>query len=447
MGTSHANTSRLPVPGTNDRARRPSKRPVLRVLFLHQDPARVAACLKELRRVQVAVRSDVAGTAAQFADRLQSQTYDLVVAEYPNPIYAGTQVLQHLRRIHSVSHMPVIFLANKLGREAGAELISKGAADCLDIEHLGHLPVAIRHAVAENTLREQRDRAQQQLRHSESHYRALVGNLTYGMCRCNLDGTFLDVNHALITMLGYTSRKALLAENLAGSVVCDPVRRDQLLGRHANPVETEWTRKDGTSLKIRLSGREVTGDDGRAEAYELIAEDITRQRELEDDLRQQAARDPLTGLANYRQLAEVLNSEIKRSSRTGREFALLLLDVDKLKEINDRLGHVAGSQALCRVADTLCIFSRETDTAARLGGDEFALVMPETGRDAAHHVAERIQDRLARDGREPAVTVSVGLSVYPDDGDRIDSLLAAADIGMYAMKSRPPDLQRVLIGH
>jgi len=108
-----------------------------------------------------------------------------------------------------------------------------------------------------------------------------------------------------------------------------------------------------TTLRVRLSGHEVLGKQGQLDAYEVITEDVTKQRQLEDHLREQAARDPLTGLANYRHLAEVLAMEVKRSERTGREFALLLFDVDGLKQINDRYGHLTGSHALCRVADVL----------------------------------------------------------------------------------------------
>lgn len=427
------------------RAEASSRLPV-RILFLHQDAAKVERCLHELKGVQIAVRGDVALTPDQFSERLQSQTYDLVLAEYPNPICPGTQTLQLLRQTHPEKQIPLIFLTDKLRQETVAELISNGAADCVDAEHISHLPVAMRRALDVNKLREERDRAEQQLRHSEAHYRALVGNLTYGMCSCDLEGKFLDANQALVTMLGYPSKEELLAENLAGAILRDPSRREQLVGSivrgtQAVPVETEWKRRDGAIVKIRLSGRDVSIDEGKPQAYELIAEDVTKQRELEENLRQQAAKDSLTGLANYRHLASVLDSEIKRSSRTGREFALLLFDVDGLKQINDRYGHLIGSQTLCRFADVLCIFSREIDTAARFGGDEFALVLPETGREAAQLVGQRIRDRMANDGREPQITVSVGLAVHPGDGERIDTLLSVADMAMYSMKGRQHHFQ------
>ena len=153
-------------------------------------------------------------------------------------------------------------------------------------------------------------------------------------------------------------------------------------------------------------------------------------------MRQQAAKDPLTGLANYRELVETVNTEIKRSERTAREFALLFFDLDGLKQINDQFGHLVGSQALCRLADVLCICSRDIDTSARFGGDEFALVLPETGREPATLVARRICDKFANDGREPKLSVSIGIAVYPADGHTIDALLGAADAALYSMKAR-----------
>jgi diguanylate cyclase (GGDEF)-like protein/PAS domain S-box-containing protein len=263
------------------------------------------------------------------------------------------------------------------------------------------------------------------------------------MCRCDGKGKFLDVNQALVTMLGYASRKELMAAHHASEILCNASKREQLLGLSAGKdgedggvrLEIDWKRKDGTPLKVRLSGRQVSTESEK-DSYEIIVEDITQQRKLEDHLRQQAAKDPLTGLANYRHLVEVLDTEIKRSERTGREFALLFLDLDGLKKINDRFGHVVGSEALCRLGDVLSNSCRNMDTAARFGGDEFAVILPETGEVPANLVAGRICDNLARDGRKPKLSVSIGVSIYPKDGERIDTLMGAADVALYSMKAR-----------
>jgi len=153
-----------------------------------------------------------------------------------------------------------------------------------------------------------------------------------------------------------------------------------------------------------------------------------------------AVSDPLTGLANYRRLLDVLESETERTNRNGRAFAVLLLDLDGLKKINDTYGHLVGSRALCRLADTLRIHCRAIDTAARYGGDEFALVLPESQETEAQQVATRIREVLAQDNETPPLSASIGISIYNGHGERIEKLLSAADQHLYAEKSRriPP---------
>ena len=133
------------------------------------------------------------------------------------------------------------------------------------------------------------------------------------------------------------------------------------------------------------------------------AVDLTERKHAEEKVQLLAVTDPLTGLGNYRRLVEALDAEVKRTGRTGRPFAVLLLDLDQLKKINDRYGHLIGSQALCRVADVLRVFCRSIDTAARYGGDEFAVILPETTAAGARLVASRIRSRLA-DGLSRATT-------------------------------------------
>jgi len=149
-----------------------------------------------------------------------------------------------------------------------------------------------------------------------------------------------------------------------------------------------------------------------------------------------AVSDPLTGLANYRRLLDVLENETERTDRTGRPFSVLLLDLDGLKKINDNFGHLFGSRAICRLADVLRIHCRAVDTAARYGGDEFALVLPESTEDDAHRVANRIREVLANDTEQPPLSASIGISTYRGDGERIEKLLSEADQDLYAEKAK-----------
>ena len=157
---------------------------------------------------------------------------------------------------------------------------------------------------------------------------------------------------------------------------------------------------------------------------------------LFEQVRHLAVSDPLTGLANYRRLLDVLESETDRTDRNGRPFSVLLLDLDGLKKINDNFGHLVGSRALCRLADVLRIHCRAVDTAARYGVDEFALVLPESQEDEARRVANRIREVLASDTEQPALSASIGISTYRGDGERIEKLLSEADHDLYAEKAR-----------
>jgi diguanylate cyclase (GGDEF)-like protein len=167
----------------------------------------------------------------------------------------------------------------------------------------------------------------------------------------------------------------------------------------------------------------------------VLAAESTAHKHAEERVRQLADSDPLTGLANYRRLVEALDSEIKRFRRSQSLFALVLLDLDHLKKINDTYGHLVGSRALCRLANILRVHSREIDLAARYGGDEFVLLLPETNTRSAHFVAQRISERLRNESEHPPLSVSTGVALYPFDGQNLDELLLAADRAMYAEKT------------
>lgn len=427
----------------------PHRRRPLSVLFIHRDADVVDNCKEELKKARFTLSADIVLTLGQCAEQLRSQSYDVVVAEYPSPTWKGPQALELLHQ--TVQEVPLLFVTTAMGSESVTQLTAEGAFDYVEQEHLTQLPMAVRRVLNEHRLRAELQEAGKALRHSQSLYRALVENPAYGICRCDPEGRFLDVNQALLTMLGYETKEELLAANRDSEIVLDlglgaPVAGCSPESVKIEPVEIEWKRKNGTSLKARLSGRGAFDELGKFDGYEIIVVDITEQRALEDDLRRQAFSDSLTGLANHRRLLEVLHSEICRTKRTERQFSLVLLDLDQLKEINDQFGHTAGDRALCRLARVLADCCRSVDTAARQGGDEFALVLPETGSSAATLVARRICDLLAKDAEEPSLSVSVGVASYPDDADGIGTLLYAADQALYAMKDKRPRAARAAHG-
>jgi diguanylate cyclase (GGDEF)-like protein len=168
----------------------------------------------------------------------------------------------------------------------------------------------------------------------------------------------------------------------------------------------------------------------------LLGATLLDNARLFRQVRTLAISDSLTGLANYRHLVDVLQGELERSGRTNRPFSLLLMDLDGLKKINDRHGHVIGSRSLCRVASILRLNCRSIDTAARYGGDEFALVLPETPVTAAEQVADRVRSCLLADQEEPQLTISIGVATFPKCGLTVQALLEFADRALYARKEK-----------
>jgi diguanylate cyclase (GGDEF)-like protein/PAS domain S-box-containing protein len=417
----------------------------IRVLFLQRQPESIHAYREELEKGQFEASFDTVSDLDACKELLLAQPYDVMLAEYPSPFFEKSQLWQLLHQAQR--DIPIVLLTDSVHTGSVEDLSVQGTIEYVARENIAQLPMTVRRVLSEKNLRTELEEAERALRHSQSLYRALADNPVHGICRSDASGMFIDVNQTLVKMLGYDDKEELLAASRVLKTALDlgngrPLLESSDLTTPIEPIETEWKRKDGTLLKVRLSGLDAFDERGHFNGCEIIVDNITDQRALEDLLRHQASSDPLTGLANHRHLFEVLQNELHRSKRTGREFSILLLDLDGLKRINDQFGHLAGNRALCRLGQILRDCCRSIDTAARHGGDEFAVVLPETGIAAATLVARRICEMLEKDAEEPALSLSLGIAGYPREADSIGTLLYAADRALYAMKSLKPHLVR-----
>lgn len=255
-------------------------------------------------------------------------------------------------------------------------------------------------------------------------------------------------------VLWTTDRNLRITANWGAGLAGSGIYPGELVGRslhdflrcqdaHAAPISQHVDALQGVCSQFEYShgGRyfEIHVSPLRDAAGEIcgslsIGIDITERKQCEEQMRYQATHDALTGLANYREFSEVLEREVRRAARSNQCFGVLLLDLDDLKRVNDRFGHLAGNRALRRIAEIIRNHCRATDLPARYGGDEFAVVLVDADAGMARNIATRITAAVRRDAERPTLSASIGCAMYPEDGRSTQELMEAADQQLYKRK-------------
>ena len=292
-----------------------------------------------------------------------------------------------------------------------------------------------------------RGRAEQTLRESEEKYRDLVENISEVIYSLDENGQVTYVSPVVKDIGGYEPSEVI------GRSFTEFIHPDDLpsliesykkaVSGHPEPAEYRVPTKSGEVRWVRTSSRPVLRGD-RVVGLHAVMVDITERRLAQNQIEYLAYHDGLTGLPNRTLLTDRLTMALAQRRRDGQPLAVMFLDLDRFKLINDTVGHVVGDQLLQGVAERLANIVREGDTVARLGGDEFTVLLPAvSGIDEACEVGRRILERLRQPWilarREFHISASVGIAMYPEDGQDAETLLRSADTAMYRAKDQGQD--------
>jgi diguanylate cyclase (GGDEF)-like protein/PAS domain S-box-containing protein len=289
------------------------------------------------------------------------------------------------------------------------------------------------------------------LRKSEEKYRTVLETAPDPVVVYDMEGRIIYLNPAFSRVFGWPLNES--RGRMLDFVPVEVLSEARLIfaqinqGKTISGLETCRLTKDGKRLRVRISGAGFFDSQGKLQGSVITIQDITEQKKTEEEMRFLAYHDVLTGLPNRKSFYIRLEDELVQSrSRVedehrvgGHKRALLFLDLDKFKYVNDALGHDIGDELLQAVADRLEHCVRKSDHIFRLGGDEFTVILNDLSDDTnVAKVAQKIRAKVAQPyyikGHELYITASIGISVYPDDGENVETLVKNADIAMYAAK-------------
>jgi diguanylate cyclase (GGDEF)-like protein/PAS domain S-box-containing protein len=289
--------------------------------------------------------------------------------------------------------------------------------------------------------------ANEALHEAVRRYRSLFEHATEGIFQTTPEGRYINANPALARIYGHASAAELIAHlhDIPRQLYVQPeqraefVRLMQVNGMVRN-FESQVYRRDGSIIWISENARAVKDLDGRVQFFEGTVVDITERKQHDAKLEYQASHDSLTGLPNRSLLRDRIEQAIVKARRDGHLVAVVFVDLDHFKLINDSLGHHVGDRLLLEVADRLVACVRGHDSVARQGGDEFVIVLTEQHDEneiiaVVSRLLEVISQPWIDNGQEYGLSCSIGISCYPQDGADPDALLRRADAAMYKAKA------------
>ena len=415
----------------------------LRILILEDLMSDVEAALDELRLARISFDARRVDNEKTFLGAVKEFEPDVILSDYALPEIGALDALRLLKELSA--DVPFVLYAEPLSEKVVVECMKQGAADYVLKSNLERLPAAILNVLEKNEHRRSRQKAVAELRESEHKLRALLENMSEALLQVNNDEVIEFVNNRFCEMTGYRR------EELLGKVTFDilfdeegcrfvgDANRERYKAESSH-YELCLKKKDGETLWAIVGGTPII-DSGKVVTGTMrVFTDITERKNAEARLHHDAFHDPLTGLANRAFLMHNLRLNVERRQSSNDSYAVLFLDFDRFKVINDSLGHAEGDKLLKFIARRLESCARDGDLVARLGGDEFVLLLSDLNEQSeALLVAERILNDLKQSfdlsGGEIFMTTSIGIAFSTAEHATADALLHHADVALYRAKA------------
>jgi diguanylate cyclase (GGDEF)-like protein/PAS domain S-box-containing protein len=414
----------------------------LQLLMLEDRPTDAELVVHELKRSGYQAEVTRVDDEESYRAAL-SPDWDVILADYTLPAYDAVSALREMKRREI--DVPFIIVSASIGEDVAVAAVREGAADYLLKDRLGRLGSAVEHALEQKVLRDERTRVARELHESQERFRRVFEEGAVGMAIVDSDYKFVEVNDALCQMLGYGKSELtrLGIRDVSHPDDFDPtaeMSRRLFAGELSTyRAEKRYLKKTGEVVWAQLSVSLVRGDAGEPLYSIGVLQDITERKHTEQELQFLALHDTLTGLPNRTLFTDRLQQAILSSGRDGQSFGLLVMDMDRFKEVNDSLGHQSGDLLLQQVAARLRSALRQSDTVARLGGDEFG-VLPFGVQDLQGSVLAAQKILGTRDlpftlgEASVEVGLSIGIAQYPEHGRDAETLMRRADVAMYVAK-------------
>jgi len=422
----------------------PAKRGV--VLVADDDPVMRLLMLEMLR--QVGLDAIEAEDGVQALASYKNMAPDLVLLDVEMPAMDGFAVCREIRRLETTQTVPIIMVTGGDELDAVTHAYDEGATDFvskpINWPILGHRVLYVLRA----------SDAIARLRLADAHNRAVLAAIPDTFFRLDRHGVYLDYEQGHDAFAAFPEGQCVgrhIAEVLPKEIAARLLEQMQAVLDTQHLRSVDYTLEQAGTMR-HFEARLVTS--GNDEVLGLVR-DISERKRTEEQIRRLAYYDSLTGIPNRQAFLETLENELRRSRLGNKKFAVLFMDLDAFKRINDTLGHNVGDHLLKVVSERLRETIRPSDLVARpdaigapesdnnlarLGGDEFTILIPDLERvEHALNVAQRVKEAMRRpfqiDGDEIFVTASIGISLYPQDGEDCNSLLKYADTAMYHAKN------------